>query len=111
MNLASNGIGAAGARALAGALPRCESMWYLSVSDNAVGDEGAAALVAALALCPPSVEHLDLQCNNVAPAPFPPPTERTRLVPTPVLTGHAASTLQVARALPRAPTLGCQVYL
>jgi Ran GTPase-activating protein (RanGAP) involved in mRNA processing and transport len=83
VNMASNGIGAAGARALAGALPRCESMWYLSVSDNAVGDEGAAALVAALALCPPSVEHLDLQCNNV----------------------------NVARALPRAPNLGCQVYL
>jgi hypothetical protein len=45
-----------------------------------------------------------------ASPPFPPPgTKRTRLVPTPVLTGHAASTLQEAHAAVQVAALAAKL--
>jgi len=44
-------------------------MWYLSLSENSLGDDGASALIEALVHCPPSVEHLDLQSNNLVNLP------------------------------------------
>jgi len=49
LNLVNNGIGTAGATALADALMAIRTLRVLGLADNSIGDEGAAALARALA--------------------------------------------------------------
>lgn len=68
LNLDSNGIGDAGATALAAGLAANTSLVDLVAWDNSIGDAGASALAAALATRNTTLRVLSLARNAVGPA-------------------------------------------